>query len=244
MANKKVTDFTAAASADLTNSSTLTHLVNPDRVSASERNLKATRAQMQTYILADGVVDSAALAVGSVTTAKIPDDTINQDHLQQNSVGQTQLRTESVSTAKLAAGAVTTAKLEAGAVREEQLYDGAVTAVKLASGAVTAGKLDSGAVTPSNTNFFNQAANAKIYFGKVTAGSQVLPSGWAYTDNGTGNYRITHSFGDQNYVFVATPANGGALTALPASNWVTVNTYVVSTGAATDADFTFICIRY
>lgn len=55
MADRKITQLPAAEATDLTNANTVLHVVNPDRVSANDRNRKATWAQTADALQAAGL---------------------------------------------------------------------------------------------------------------------------------------------------------------------------------------------
>lgn len=110
------------------------------RVQVVENQLQITDTRVylaMTLPLADGSVDTPALAFEAVTSAKIA----------SNSVSAAKLQTGSVTGTKIGTGAVINEKIENGAVDANKLADEAVTGPKLETGAVTSGKIATGAVT-------------------------------------------------------------------------------------------------
>lgn len=86
--------------------------------------------------IADGAIDSDALAANAVIAGKIA----------AGAISATEIASGAITTAKLAADAVTAEKIAALAIDAEAIAANAVTADKVAANAITAGKVAAGAI--------------------------------------------------------------------------------------------------
>ncbi len=126
--------------------------------------------------VADGVVNTKALANYAVTS----------DKLGSGAVTGTKILAGAVGTTALAGSAVTSAKIGAGAVTTEKLYSSSVTSPKIASGAVTSEKLGSDAA------IVNMKASG-YYAPRAWGTFQHLSAGVAAASN---NNNANYSYGE------------------------------------------------
>lgn len=121
-------DDNTIAGAKLQNNSVTATQIAADAVGSSE--------------LADGAVDTAAIANLAVTGAKIANDTITATQIAAGAIGSSELADDAVSGSTIASAAITEAKIATGAVTNAKLGDGAVTNAKIADGTIADTKLN------------------------------------------------------------------------------------------------------
>lgn len=73
-----------------------------------------------------------------------------------------------------------------------------------------------------------------------------FPSGWVLTHPSTGHWVITHNLNTEQYVAIATPVahtSAWGISVEPNPNYVNINLFTTTTGAAVDGNFNFIVVQ-
>lgn len=187
MADRKITDLSAADSTDLTNNNTLIQIVNPDRALAVDRNRKMTRTQLPDL-----------LPDGSVTDAKLRDSSaLSVIGRSANSLGDP---------ADIAAGTDgfvlrrSGTSLGFGEVATAGIANDAVTTAKIVDGAVTAAKLDSQAVGVDPVWSADDTTGTNV----AKSSSELVPAGVWYVEVGTTDRMFVEVFINAAWHTIAT----------------------------------------
>jgi hypothetical protein len=125
------------------------------------------------------------------------------------------------------------------------------TMATLSDDSIDSDMIQDEAVTPEKTSFFNTAgADGEIFFGAYTSITHNIVgpmSGvWTSTNLGTGKARITHNFGDTDYVVLLTrsPDNNLIVGASKSSNYFDIFVRDASGTYWDNIQIMFLVIRY